>query len=177
MRRALKESTLSAPAPFTKEQPYVLSVDPASNACGVSLWKDGTFIDSALLSSRSPRDLFSIRLQTIALQLETFLSKNLKDDEKVTVVVCEGVRSVLVQICIGALLCSKYIEAPIKTGSFIHSTSWKKYAKDRGATGPLKDIKGMKALKEIGWAGRDVSDDEADAILIYYTWRNRAKLP
>ena len=115
-----------SPPPKTKEKSYVLSVDPASNACGVSLWLDGTMADSALLSSNSPRDLFSVRLQTIALQLETFLSKNLKEDERVTTVVCEGVRSVLVQICIGALLCSKYIEAPIKTGSFVHATSWKK---------------------------------------------------
>lgn len=160
----------------TKGSGYALSVDPASNLCGVSLWKDGTLIDTAVLASNNNRDLFSVRLQTIAFQLEQFLAKHLKEDEKVTTVVCEGVRSVLVQICIGALLGVRQIHAPISSSkSFVYATSWKKYAKDRGATGPLKDIKGVKALYEMGWTGQEVtSDDVADSILLYLTWRDRA---
>jgi hypothetical protein len=157
-----------------KERGYIISVDPASNKCGISLWKDGVLVDTILLESNSPRDLFSIRLQTITLQLEMFLRGAIPEGKKVSTVVCEGVRSVLVQICIGALLTPPQIEAKITSGeSFVHATSWKKWAQNRGATGPLKDIKGVKALADIGIYPAITSDDVADSILVYLCWRDR----
>lgn len=62
--------------------------------------------------------------------------------------------------------------------SFVESRSWKKYAADRGASGPIKDIKGLKALREIGFPVEQYgieSDDVADSILIYKTWVNRGE--
>jgi len=162
---------MKAPAQPHLEENYVLAIDPASNKCGVSLWKDGAFVAGIDLESNSARDPFSIRLQTISFQLDLFLRGQLGENEKIRTVVCEGVRSVLVQICVGALLVCPQIEAKITTASFVHSTSWKKWAKDRGATGPLKDIKGVQALRESTKDYHHVtSDDVADSILIYLTW-------
>lgn len=165
---------MNNPAPLLKEHGYVVSVDPASNKCGIALWKDGSLVDWVVLESRSPRDPFSVRLQSISLQFEMFLRGHLGEHEKIHTVICEGVRSVLVQICVGALLVSPYVEAAMSsTKHFVHSTSWKKWAQNRGATGPLKDIKGVRALRETGKDFGVTADDAADAVLIYLTWRDR----
>lgn len=160
-----------------KEKGYVLSVDPASNLCGVSLWKDGDLVAWTVLKSKSNKDPFSERLKAIKNDLDVFLSAHLIDDERVETVICEGVRSSLVQISLGALFGSPWVVSVFNSKSFVHSTSWKYWAKLRGAKAvKLGDIKGISALKDIGWDFVKYpvdSDDVADSLLIYMTWRDK----
>lgn len=161
---------------FDRMKGWCISVDPASNLCGVSLWHNGVYIASAVLTSNSNRDPFSVRVQTIVRQLNQFLGPIL-GEAKVETVVCEGVRSRIVQLCLGSLLTSKYIVAHIGAkSSFVESSQWKNWCKKHGAEGDFKTIKGVKALKQVGWDFEKHpidSDDIADSILIYLTWLSR----
>lgn len=91
--------------------------------------------------------------------------------------VFEGVRSRLVLCTVGAFLTVPRIQAVIsQTKNFVESTTWKKYAQRNGATGPIADVKGVKALREIGFPLDRYpiqSDDIADSILIYKAWTER----
>ncbi len=158
-----------------KEAGYVLSVDPASNKCGVSLWRDGVYVASTCLSSRSSTDPFSVRMQTIVHQLENFLILELPPGATITTIITEGVRSRLLQTCVGSLIVVKSIQADLspKT-SFVEPQQWKSWAKKHGAT--TEPIKGMSALKEVGWDLKQfpvIGDDASDSVLIYLTWRDR----
>lgn len=159
----------------SKESGWVLSVDPASNKCGVSLWKNGIYIDSCLLSSISSSDPISRRMQDILLQFEIFLAGNMAAGDEINTIVTEGVRSRIVGVCIGSFLVCKTIQANLYSkGSFVEPQQWKKWAKMRGASGDV--IKGVKALSEAGWDMKKFpveSDDVADSILIYLCWRDR----
>ena len=160
-----------------KEQGWVLVIDQASNVAGVSLLLNGELRGTTELRSRASTDTFSRRLQTQLPQLTAFLDAHLPHDASVTKIVFEGVRARLVLITVGAFLCCPRINAKMcQRASFIESTSWKKWAQMRGAVGPLKDIKGVKALRESGWDMVKypvTSDDIADSLLIYQTWRDR----
>lgn len=60
--------------------------------------------------------------------------------------------------------------------NFVVTSTWKYWASRRGATGPSKDIKGVKALSEVGFPVEKygiASDDVADSILIYLAWREK----
>jgi hypothetical protein len=158
-----------------KERGYILSVDPASNKCGVSLWKDGQFLASACLSSVRATDPFSVRMQSIVNQLEKFLILELPQGELITTIITEGVRSRLLQTCIGSLIIVKSIRADISPKTtFVEPQQWKSWAKRHGAT--TDPIKGIDALRETGWDMKKHpvgSHDEADSILMYQAWRDR----
>jgi hypothetical protein len=159
------------------EAGYVLSVDQASNAAGVSLWLDGSLIATTVLTSKSAGDPFSRRIQGQLDQLNVFIDQYVPADIIITKVIFEGVRSRLVMIVAGAFLTCPRIDAKIsEKHNFIESSSWKNYARARGATGTFKDIKGVKALRECGWDFVKypiVSDDVADSVLMYLTWKTR----
>lgn len=157
-----------------KEQGYVLSIDQASKIAGVSLWYSGDLLATTELKV-SGTEKYSIRVQQQAKQLEAFLDLWVPLPFDIEKIVFENVRMKLVVITAGAFLTCPRIKARIhESESFIPSMSWKKWAKDRGATGPFKDIKGVKALYESGWTGVDItSDDIADSCLIYMTWRDK----
>lgn len=159
-----------------KESGWILSVDPASNKCGVALWKDGEFRGSALLESDSPRDPFSRRMQAIYIDLCEFITDHLPEGDEINTIVTEGVRSRLVSTCIGTILVHPAINANLSPkDSFVEPSTWKKWAKDHGATGPSAEIKGVKSLREAGqYMYKEMGDDEADAIMIYKAWRDRA---
>jgi hypothetical protein len=159
----------------SKENGFILAVDPASNNCGVSLWKDGAFCASRLLQSHHYTDPFSVRMQTILNGLESFLIVEMPPEAKVHTIITEGVRSRMLQTCIGSLIVSKYIYADLspKT-SFVEPQQWKSWAKKHGAN--CDPIKGIPALRGVGWDMKKfpvTSDDEADSILLYLTWRDR----
>jgi hypothetical protein len=160
-----------------KEQGYVLSIDQASNAAGVSLWLDGALIATTVLTSKSAGDPFSRRIQGQLDQLNEFIDTHVPVDIIITKVIFEGVRSRLVMIVAGAFLTCPRIDAKIsEKHNFIESSSWKNYARARGATGTFKDIKGVKALRECGWDFEKypiTSDDVSDSILMYKTWATR----
>lgn len=157
---------------------WILSVDPASNTCGVSLWRDGLFIAGEDLKSGSPKDPLSRRLRDVRDGLERFLDKH-APGVIIDNVVCEGVRSRIVELCIGGLITARNVEARLHPkNSFVESPSWKRWAQLRGAKGPLKDIKGLKALVEIQWPFEKYpihSDDVADSVMIFLAWRDRQK--
>ncbi len=161
----------------TFEQGYVVSIDQASNNAGVSLWYNGDLKAWVLLSSFSPKDPYSYRLQVMVTQLERWLDSQLPEGQVISQIVFEGVRSRLVLCTVGAFLTVPRIQAKLhQQKNFVESTSWKKYAQIRGATGPIKDIKGVKALREIGFPldrYQITSDDVADSCLQYLTWRER----
>lgn len=156
---------------------HVLSIDQASNLAGVSLWHNGDLKATTVLKSRSPDDPFSRRLQYQVPQLTQFIDLHVPPQFLVEKVVFEAVRPRLIMATVGAFLTSPRISARMaEKTSFIESSVWKKWAKDHGATGIFKEIKGVKSLRE---AGFDVdkygisSDDVADSIMQYKAWVRR----
>ncbi len=154
-----------------------MSIDPASNLAGVSLWLNGRLTGTTVLKSNSSSDSYSRRLQTQVPQLTAFLASYLSEGECISKVIFEGVRARLVLVSVGAFLTCPYIDAKISpTSSFIESSTWKYYARANGARGDFADIKGVAALKEIGIPVEELgitSDDIADSILIYLAWYYR----
>lgn len=158
----------------------VLSIDQASNCAGVSLWehdKLDTLIATTELKSNSPKDSLPIRLVTQREQLRIFLQKY--GQYPPDYVVCESVKSKMVMVVIGALLSIPEITCKVTAADWVPSLSWKKFARDRGATGPFNEIKGMKALRECtyGEVYDFDSEDIADSVLIYKTWKLRREQP
>lgn len=157
-----------------KEQGYVLAIDQASNNAGASLWLDGEYVAGVLLSSASKLDSFPVRMQAIVAQLELWLESVLPPDYYIEKIIFEGVRSRLVLCTVGAFCTIPRIRGHVKQDkNFIETTTWKSWAKRHGATGALKDIKGVKALREVGFPlSRNpiTSDDIADSCLLYLTW-------
>jgi hypothetical protein len=160
-----------------KERGWVLSIDQASNAAGVVLWYDGRLIAQTCLLANKSSDAISVRLRTIVAGLTLFLDQHLGPEDSVKQVVFEGVKSMMVVLSIGAFLTCPRICAKLSPKqSFVYSSSWKKWAAKRGALGPVSEIKGVRALRDIGFPVdeyRILSDDVADAVLIYLTWREK----
>lgn len=160
-----------------KEAGYVLSIDQASNAAGVSLWLNGQLIATTVLRSKKPTDPFSRRVQFQLEQLTQFLGEHLPAHVNIEKVIFEGVKARLVLIVIGSFLCCPRISAKMhEKASFVYSSSWKQWARNHGATGPVADIKGVKSLAETGFdmeTHHIVSEDISDSILMYLSWRDR----
>lgn len=161
-----------------KEQGYVLSIDQASNAAGVTLWHNGNLASWVLLSSENERDPFPKRMAAMVEQLQQWLDIVLIDGQQIDTVLFEGVRLRLVTCTVGAFCSPTQLRnCHVKEkSSFIESSSWKSYARKQGATGAVKDIKGVKALSEIGFPLDQYpikSDDIADSVLIYLTWASK----
>lgn len=165
--------------PTAKEAGFVLSIDQASNLAGVSLWKDGSLAAWTVLESASSKDQFGRRLVTQIAQLTGFLDDELNDDERIKVLLFEGVKSSHVLATIGAFCtCPHLIDCKFNPRhSFISALSWKKFVRDYGLSQQrFKDIKGVQALKDIEWDFEEypiASEDVADSILIYLTWACR----
>lgn len=162
-----------------KERGWVLSIDEASNLAGVSLWYNGQLRATTVLKSRRSTDALGARLIHQVSQLEPFLRQHVYEGDHVSTLLFEGVRARLVLVTVGAFLTCPLL-AHLKVHpkhSFVESTTWKNWAKKRGATGLMKDIKGVRALLEIGFPtaplGYELTEDEADSILIYLAWRDR----
>lgn len=159
---------------------FVLSIDQASNCAGVSLWghdEQDTLIAFTELLSNSSKDPLPVRLVTQREQLRAFLQ--FYSEYPVDHVVCESVKSKMVMVVIGALLAIPEIKCKVTPADWVPSLSWKKWARDRGASGPFHDIKGMKALRECTYGETYLfdSDDIADSVLIYKTWKLRRENP
>jgi hypothetical protein len=158
---------------------WVLSLDQASKKAGAALWKDGVLVGVAALDG-GPTAIYSRRLIRLQEELTGFLKLHLGPADKVSTVVFEGVHARLVMITVGAFLCCPLIDAKMHAKfSFIESSGWKKWAQNHGASGPFKDIKGVKALMETGFpvgAWPTMTEDVADAVMIGMTWKERASL-
>lgn len=160
-----------------KERGFILSIDQASNVAGVSLWYDGELRATTELLSASPKDPFARRVQGQLHQLTVFLDLHVPADIMIDTVIFEGVRARAVICVVGAFMCCPRIDSKlVDRVNFVESSSWKTWAKERGATGPHKLIKGVKALREAGWDFTKYpieSCDIADSILMYLTWRSK----
>jgi hypothetical protein len=158
-----------------KGEGYVLSVDQASNAAGVSLWLNRSLVGHAVLKSKSSKDSFSRRIQAQAKDLKAFLDAYLPAGEVIRVVLFESVKSRIIMAVIGSVLVHDRIDATLTAATMIPSMRWKKWAQGMGATGPLKDIKGVPALREVKFDvdGHGItSEDVSDSVLIFLTWVN-----
>lgn len=156
-----------------KEKGYILSIDQASIAAGVSLWHNGELIAWTVLSGGNKKVPMSKRLHLQRNQLEEFLKEHCKG--VVSTVLFEEVKSKFVQMICGAYLTVGQICCRVGKDHFIHTRSWKSYAHRQGAEGPVKDIKGVAALEGIGWDFTEFpidSDDVADSILFYLYFKN-----
>lgn len=159
---------------------YVLSIDQSSNCSGVSLWWYDDLVATCTLNSKSPKDTLGRRLAEQCRQLEGFLDYHLADGDEIDTVIFEGVKSKIVLIVVGAYCTVPQLQhcKVTERHSFIYSMSWKRYAQKLNATGKLGDIKGVKALREIGFdvdKYQITSDDIADSVLIYKTWESKQK--
>lgn len=159
-----------------KGEGYVLSVDQASNAAGVSLWLNQHLVAHTVLKSKSSKDSFSRRVQAQAKDLCCFLDAHLPQGEVIKTVLFEGVRSRVVLTVIGSILVNERIDSVLNASTMISPSSWKKWAQTMGATGPLKDIKGVPALRQVKFDvdGHGItSEDVSDSILIFLCWLNK----
>ena len=158
---------------WEKQQGYVLSVDPATISCGVSLWRDGQFVASRKLCGGSLKLPLSVRMRRLFDDYEQFLVDMDVDVGEIHTIVTENVRSKFLLVTIGLFFVPFAVKAPLKNSHFIVPGTWKKWAQGMGALGPAKDIKGLKALREIGWdfdANPVGTEDEADSVFIYKAW-------
>lgn len=161
-----------------KEAGYILAIDQASNAAGAALWKDGDLQAWTVLTSKSPKDPFGRRLVEQVRQLTEWLDAEL-GDEKIKVLLFEGVKSSMVMSTIGAFVtCPHLVDCKFHPRlSFVSALSWKKFVRDHGLSKQrFKEIKGVQALRDIRWDFNKypiTSDDVADACLIYLTWKSR----
>lgn len=153
----------------------VLSIDQASIKCGASLWDHPKrrLLGSAPLEA--PKGWpYSRRLQHLVGELNNFL----KDKPRPQTVIFENVRPKLVMITVGAFLTSPYIDLTLnEQSSFISSSTWKKWAADRGAGGEFSKIKGVEALAATGFPVDQhgiTSDDVCDSIMQYLAWSERS---
>jgi hypothetical protein len=156
-------------------QGYTISLDQASNAAGVSLWLLDELQAWTVLKSEKSRDPFCKRVQDQANQLDAWLASVLPPSATIYNALFEGVRSRIVLCTVGAFCLSKRIQSHVHAKSnFVETGTWKSWAKAHGALGPNGDIKGVKALREVGFDmdkyGID-SDDAADSVLMYLAWR------
>lgn len=152
-------------------------MDQASNSAGVSLWYSGNLRATTALLSDKSTDSMPRRLQSMVFQLNGFLDREVPKPDVINRVIFEGVKSRLVMVTVGAFLTCPRIQARISpTKDFVQSMSWKSYARKNGALGPIGDIKGVRALRDIRFPVdqyRILSDDIADSVLIYLTWREQ----
>ena len=146
-----------------------LSVDPASNKVGVALWSKELNLLSVKALTAPAGEPFTVRLSYLRNEMSKWLKGVV-----VTEVVTENVRSSLVMVSIGALIAVPEIRAILRPKSFVSPTSWKAYAKRNGAQGPLKDIKGLRALDDMEFPyPENCTDDCADAILLFLTYKSK----
>lgn len=152
----------------------VLSLDPGTAVSGVSLWRDGSLVATAALKSPNGyTSTVSGRLKGIVHQLNLLLDAH---DAKVHIVICENPPHTLLKAVIGAMLVSPRVDSMFSDAHTVAVMSWKAWARARGAGGPFKDIKGVKALKATGFpVPQGIGDDEADSILVYLAYRDREK--
>lgn len=157
--------------------PTVLCIDQGSNLAGVTLWqKDGFRSPSKLLASAllkaDPKAKYTTRIQQLVPQLTEFLA----DKPRVELLLFENVRPKLVLVTVGAFLTCPHLDLSLtEYNSFVSSSTWKTWARERGATGPYTKIKGRKALGETGFDMSTIpdSDDVADSVMMFLAWEQK----
>lgn len=156
---------------MAKEGSFLLSVDAGSNHMGLSLWQDDVFIRSGSVHATNAKDDYSKRIKTLSAGFNTWMTLGGElIGQDITCVISEAVKMPLVTIPLGIVFLHPKIHCPFKNHHLVYPSAWKKWAREHGALGEFKKIKGAKALQDINWPHIITSDDEADSILIalYY---------
>jgi hypothetical protein len=150
---------------MAKDGPFILSVDAGSNHMGLALWQGDVFVRSGALHSAKASDAYTKRLKDMKGAFDIWLG-----GACVNTVVTEALKLPLVVIPLGLIFLHPNVNCAFSNHHQVHPGTWKKWAKEHGATGPHKLVKGVKSLLETGWPHPVTSDDEADAILValYY---------
>lgn len=139
--------------------PTILAIDPASNKAGVALYYN-EIIRSALLTGYGN---WSQRITQQRQQLELFLNHYLPEEEIIDHLVVENVgkfHNAKLNYSVGALCSLPNIQSDL---NLISPATWKSVVRKCGGG---KSSKGFTALRYVRPAYPQVSDDEADAILI-----------
>ena len=139
--------------------PTILAIDPASNKAGVALYYN-EIIRSALLTGYGN---WTQRITQQRQQLELFLNHYLPEDEIINHLVVEnivGFRNSKLSYSVGALCSLPCTQSDL---NLMSPSCWKKVVKKCGGG---KTSKGFSALRYVRPAYPQVSDDEADAILM-----------
>lgn len=150
-----------------KDYRWTLSADPGSNHLGLALYKDGKFYASHTCHALNDRQDYSERLKTISADFHKWIDEILPPEEEINQVITEYLKLNLAMMSVGLVFLHPRVKCKFQTHHMISSSTWKKWAKDHGAKGPTKDIKGLTALADIGFPHiKDVLDeDSADATL------------
>jgi hypothetical protein len=139
--------------------PTIIAIDPASNKAGVALYYN-EMIRSALLTGYGN---WTQRITQQRQQLELFLNHYLPENEIINHLVVEnvvGFRNSKLSYSVGALCSLPCIQSEL---NLMAPSCWKKIVKKCGGG---KIQKGFAALRYVRPAYPQVSDDEADAILM-----------
>ena len=92
----------------------------------------------------------------------------------VAVLITENPPHTLLKAVIGAVLMTEGVDSMFSDAHTVGVSEWKAWAKKRGAEGPFGLIKGVAALTASGFpCPPGIGDDEADAILVYLTYRDK----
>ena len=162
---------------WEKERGYILSIDPASLKCGASLRHNGQLIGWAKIDGGKKSTPMSEKMRRQAAQIDLFLNEHIPEGEFVHTVVFELTDNMVLNVSMGPWFSAAQVRVPIiKKTHYIRPSVWKKWAQAQGAEPPSARIKGLKALREIGWDFNTYPidcDDVADSVLIYMAWAAR----
>jgi hypothetical protein len=139
--------------------PTILAIDPASNKAGVALYYN-EILRSALLTGYGN---WTQRITQQRQQLELFLNHYLPENEIINHLVVEnvsGFRNSKLSYSVGALCSLPCIQSDL---NLVSPAVWKRIVRKYGGG---KSTKGFLALQCVRPAYPQVSDDEADAILM-----------
>lgn len=151
----------------------VLSLDPGSNSCGVTLWVNNSFVATKTLRASNSNDTVSNRLRDISKQLEDFL---LLYEVTVDILISELSPDALMGAIIGTILATPGVNSMFGVKHTIAVPVWKSFCRNNGASHPdgFHFIKGLDALRSIGFRPLPHdSDDAADSTIIFLAYREK----
>lgn len=148
----------------------LLSLDPSSRKTGVALFTlNGNLLGTWQLVT--DETTWGMRLCEQACQFAELPIPH----EEITEVAAEALKGASNSVTLNAISGIFWMFLPLvnlKPSSFIVPSSWKAFVRKK--TGE-KEPKGLVSLRAFGYAGPDVSDDEADAIMIGLCYLSKRK--
>lgn len=140
---------------------FLLSVDPASRQTGIAVFNEyGLIVSTHVLSTNAKT--WGERLCDLSTQFAELPIEH----ELITEVCCEHLKGAANSVtlnCISGIFWQYLPNVNLSDKNFITPSSWKALVRRR--TGEEKP-KGLKSLRLYGYDGPNITDDEADAILI-----------
>lgn len=159
-----------SPAVDKSRQGMLVSIDPASKCVGVALFSQaGELIDSWQLVTAETN--WGSRLADLSVQFDELPF----DNEAVSEVACElikGSSNAAMLNCVSGIFWQWLPNVNLKATTFIPPSSWKAFIRKKTKEqGP----KGLASLRLFGYKGKDISEDEADAIMVGLCYLSKRK--